>query len=301
MFRNAPPHHPGRRRQGRRGGAAPRHRASAKAGDALPDLRTLLHRLARRPDLVGAKHLGAGPRAALWRPSSTPAGPVGGITVRAPSQQDLHGHLPRPGRPRRGGAGERPQRHPGRCQGHRGHASGTARRGDQREHRRHPAGEWRPTSSPSSARSGASVAATTTRSWPRHRGGHGRRPAGGRGRSVGVDVDIESGPRVPRLRADAAARRWCGSARRPSPRSGSSRVMQTGGGGSDANILNARGLPTVNLDAGMMQVHSPRRVRDPGRPGAALLLWSLQLIVAGPRSSRVLRRSGQGLSGRRST
>jgi tripeptide aminopeptidase len=33
--------------------------------------------------------------------------------------------------------------------------------------------------------------------------------------------------------------------------------MQTGGGGSDANILNARGLPTVNLDAGMMQVHSP--------------------------------------------
>jgi tripeptide aminopeptidase len=33
--------------------------------------------------------------------------------------------------------------------------------------------------------------------------------------------------------------------------------VKTGGGGSDANILNARGLPTVNLDAGMMQVHSP--------------------------------------------
>jgi len=32
--------------------------------------------------------------------------------------------------------------------------------------------------------------------------------------------------------------------------------MQTAGGGSDANIFNARGLPTVNLDAGMMQVHS---------------------------------------------
>jgi tripeptide aminopeptidase len=28
------------------------------------------------------------------------------------------------------------------------------------------------------------------------------------------------------------------------------------GGGSDANILNARGLPTVNLDAGMTRVHS---------------------------------------------
>ncbi|MCL5735283.1 MAG: M20/M25/M40 family metallo-hydrolase [Actinobacteria bacterium] len=34
-------------------------------------------------------------------------------------------------------------------------------------------------------------------------------------------------------------------------------VMKTAGGGSDANILNGRGLPTVNLDAGMMQVHSP--------------------------------------------
>lgn len=33
--------------------------------------------------------------------------------------------------------------------------------------------------------------------------------------------------------------------------------LLTGGGGSDANILNARGLPTVNLTAGMTQVHSP--------------------------------------------
>jgi tripeptide aminopeptidase len=33
--------------------------------------------------------------------------------------------------------------------------------------------------------------------------------------------------------------------------------LLTGGGGSDANVLNARGLPTVNLDAGMMRVHSP--------------------------------------------
>ena len=33
--------------------------------------------------------------------------------------------------------------------------------------------------------------------------------------------------------------------------------IQASGGGSDANILNARGLPTVNLSAGMTQVHSP--------------------------------------------
>jgi tripeptide aminopeptidase len=34
-------------------------------------------------------------------------------------------------------------------------------------------------------------------------------------------------------------------------------TLQSSGGGSDANILNARGLPTVNLSAGMTQVHSP--------------------------------------------
>jgi tripeptide aminopeptidase len=33
--------------------------------------------------------------------------------------------------------------------------------------------------------------------------------------------------------------------------------LLTGGGGSDANILNDRGLPTVNLSAGMMRAHSP--------------------------------------------
>jgi tripeptide aminopeptidase len=33
--------------------------------------------------------------------------------------------------------------------------------------------------------------------------------------------------------------------------------LLTAGGGSDANVLNARGLPTVNLDAGMMRVHGP--------------------------------------------
>ncbi len=34
-------------------------------------------------------------------------------------------------------------------------------------------------------------------------------------------------------------------------------ALHASGGGSDANILNARGLPTVNLSAGMIQVHSP--------------------------------------------
>jgi tripeptide aminopeptidase len=33
--------------------------------------------------------------------------------------------------------------------------------------------------------------------------------------------------------------------------------MMTAGGGSDANILNARGLPTVNFSIGSMHAHSP--------------------------------------------
>ncbi len=33
--------------------------------------------------------------------------------------------------------------------------------------------------------------------------------------------------------------------------------LQVAGGGSDANVLNAAGMPTVNLTAGMMRVHSP--------------------------------------------
>ncbi len=33
--------------------------------------------------------------------------------------------------------------------------------------------------------------------------------------------------------------------------------LLTAGGGSDANVLNERGVPTINLDSGMMRVHSP--------------------------------------------
>jgi len=34
-------------------------------------------------------------------------------------------------------------------------------------------------------------------------------------------------------------------------------TLHTAGGGSDANVLNARGLPTGNLQTGMMLAHSP--------------------------------------------
>ncbi len=39
-------------------------------------------------------------------------------------------------------------------------------------------------------------------------------------------------------------------------KSGLQPTLQTAGGGSDANVLNAKGIPTVNLSAGMMRVHS---------------------------------------------
>ena len=66
-----------------------------------------------------------------------------------------------------------------------------------------------------------------------------------------------SGPRVPGLRADRRAPPVVRLSKAAVSAIGLEPRLLTGGGGSDANILNARGLPTVNLDAGMMQVHSP--------------------------------------------
>ena len=72
---------------------------------------------------------------------------------------------------------------------------------------------------------------------------------------VGVDVEVELvhefqsfalTERSPVVRLSKAAVSALGL----SPR------LVTAGGGSDANVLNARGVPTVNLDAGMMRVHS---------------------------------------------
>lgn len=73
---------------------------------------------------------------------------------------------------------------------------------------------------------------------------------------TGVDVDVDLVNEFPAFSLSAAS---------PAVRLGRAAVealgleprMLTAGGGSDANILNARGLPTLNLDAGMMRVHSP--------------------------------------------
>lgn len=53
---------------------------------------------------------------------------------------------------------------------------------------------------------------------------------------------------------------------------------QIAGGGSDANVLNAKGLPTVNLTAGMMRVHSDQEYM-PLEDLERLCQVSLQLIA----------------------
>jgi tripeptide aminopeptidase len=72
---------------------------------------------------------------------------------------------------------------------------------------------------------------------------------------VGVDVDVDliDEFRAFRLAEDSAVVRLATSA---VAAAGFVPELQTAGGGSDANILNAQGIPTVNLAAGMMRVHS---------------------------------------------
>src|SRR5690606_14262462 len=73
---------------------------------------------------------------------------------------------------------------------------------------------------------------------------------------TGVDVDVNL---VHEYRAFALTGRY------PAVRLGKAAIsaigleteIRSGGGGSDANVLNARGLPSVNLQTGMMRVHSP--------------------------------------------
>ncbi|NLE09939.1 MAG: M20/M25/M40 family metallo-hydrolase [Actinobacteria bacterium] len=72
---------------------------------------------------------------------------------------------------------------------------------------------------------------------------------------MGVDVEVDLEHEFPAFAL---------SSRSPAVRLGKAALQAIGlesrmygaGGGSDANILNARGLPTLNLSIGMMEVHS---------------------------------------------
>jgi tripeptide aminopeptidase len=66
-------------------------------------------------------------------------------------------------------------------------------------------------------------------------------------------------------------------------------TLKTAGGGSDANVLNAHGVPTVNLDAGMMRVHSSEEYL-PLDDLERLCALIVRMIIMAPEFSR----GGQG-------
>lgn len=204
--------------------------------------------------LVGAKHLGehvlSSPFAAVFDSS----GPVGGITMRAPSQQGLRATF----RGRAAHAGVEPERGRSAIQaaaraiaamqlGRIDHetsanigvvAGGVASniipevcelQGECRSHDEeklaHVAAAMVDALQQGAAQTGVDVDISLVHEY-RAFSLNGRSPVVRLGKAAVADLGLE-----PRL--------------------------LTSGGGSDANILNARGLPTINLDAGMMQVHSP--------------------------------------------
>ena len=184
------------------------------------------------------------------------AAPIGQIVLGAPTQRSLHvrfhgragarGHGPGGGplRDRGGGAGDRrpPARPP--------------RRRDDRERRRRSRAARRGTSSPSGARSrrrrGRTTSGSSTTSC-RRCSTRSRSPPQAR-RLRGRDADRGDLPRLPLpARRPARAARRGGARARPA----SSRRYALTGGGADANVFNARGLPCVNLANGMAEIHTP--------------------------------------------
>jgi tripeptide aminopeptidase len=70
--------------------------------------------------------------------------------------------------------------------------------------------------------------------------------------------------------------------------------LLSAGGGSDANVLNARGVPAVNLDAGMMRVHSAEEYLGLDEL-AQLCALALQMIMLAPGGVAELRDSSDGV------
>ncbi|MGI5939610.1 MAG: M20/M25/M40 family metallo-hydrolase [Thermoleophilia bacterium] len=211
----------------------------------------LFFTVAEETGLVGAKHMGdvlVSPFAAVF----DSCGPVGGITAKAPSQQSLYAAF----RGRAAHSGVEPER--GRSAIHAAAKSIAGMRLGRIDEETSAnigviaggvasnvvpdfceiRGECRSHDDEKLARTAAAMVDAMQEG----------------AAQVGVDVDISLSHeyhayaltnQTPVVRLSKAAISALGI----EPR------MQIGGGGSDANIFNARGLPTVNLDAGMMQVH----------------------------------------------
>ena len=179
MFRNRAPHHPGRRRQGGRRGPAPRHRAA----QGLPEARS------RRTSCSSPcrEEIGSGGRQALRREG--PEQPVrsrlrllrgrwAASRPRRPASRHVHGHLPRPRRPRRawsrsedGAPSRRPPGPSPPCIW-----AGSTRRPAPTS--ASSTAEWAPTSCPTLCEIRGECRSHDEEKLARRRRGHGRRPAG---------------------------------------------------------------------------------------------------------------------------
>lgn len=242
--------------------------------------------------LVGAKHLGEDVLGSPLAAVLDSAGPVGGITVNAPSQQGLRAVF----RGRAAHAGVEPERGRSAIQAaskavaamqlgrideetsanigviHGGVASNIVP--DLCEVR----GECRSHSDEKLARVAAAMVDALQ---------EGAAQAG-----VDVEINLVQEYRAFSLNARSAVVRL---SKKAVAELGMQPGLLTSGGGSDANILNARGLPTVNLNAGMMQVHSPDEyvALDELERLCLLVLQMIRLAPAySPRGSGEVRGAG---------
>lgn len=204
--------------------------------------------------LVGAKHFESAVLASPFAVVLDSSGPVGGITVRAPSQQSLRATF----RGRAAHAGVEPERGRSAIQAAaRAIAAMSLGRVDEESSANigvirggvasnivpelcELQGECRSHDEEKLARIAAAMVDAIQE--------------GAAQTGVDVDVSLTHEYRAFALHPRTGVVRLCKAALADL---GLEARLLTGGGGSDANILNARGLPTVNLDAGMMQVHSP--------------------------------------------
>jgi tripeptide aminopeptidase len=223
------------------------------SGRAFPPYE-LFFTVAEEIGLVGAKHFASAVLASPFAVVLDSSGPVGGITVRAPSQQSLKATF----RGRAAHAGVEPERGRSAIQAAaRAIAAMSLGRVDEESSANigvikggvasnivpdlcELQGECRSHDEEKLARIAASMVDAIQEGASRT--------------GVDVDVSLTHEYRAFALHPRAAVVRLCKAAL---AELGLEARLLTGGGGSDANILNARGLPTVNLDAGMMQVHSP--------------------------------------------
>ncbi len=224
-----------------------------RSGESFPTYE-MFFTVSEETGLVGAKHMGEHALSSPFAAVLDSSGPVGGITVKAPSQQGLQAIF----RGRAAHAGVEPERGRSAIQAA-ARAISAMRLGRLDEE--------------TSANIGVIQGGTATNIIPDYceikgeaRSHNDEKLAHTAAAMVdalqegaaqaGVDVDINL---VHEYRAFAL------TGRAPVVRLAKAAVaalgleprLLTGGGGSDANVLNARGLPAVNLDAGMMQVHSP--------------------------------------------